>query len=479
MDGGLTQLYNVELTGAASIAELLHAVQAHADAAAPGAWVGGAGWNEDVLAEHRAPTLSELDSVSGSHPVLLHHVSGHFAIANSAALAAAHIDQHTESPTAGTIDHDAAGRLTGILKERAVDLVIAVMPPPTEEQRESAVRASIDLMHAEGMTGVKDPDLTPDAWLAYLSLARRGSLGAHVCALIHAGATLESARRALDTVTRARGELAGLPGTDLGVCGVKIFLDGAVTARTAWMTVDYPADAKHPAPTGHGYPTVDPVVYRQMIQLFTHAGVTVGTHVIGDRGVDIVVDAYAEALAQSPRQGLRHSLIHATLPTEHALAVMMELQRRYDAGIPETQAEFLWKLGDGLAAAFTPDRARRLVPLASYGRRGIVYAGGSDYPVTPLPARYGLWASVAREPANQAHGVHPFGVEEAADVHAALRSYTLSGARQLFIERETGSLEPGKWADIAVWDRNPYSVPTAELKDMRCLMTFYEGRQVH
>jgi predicted amidohydrolase YtcJ len=478
MDGGLTELYALDLTRTGSVAELLRALKARADAAPPGSWISGAGWNEDVLAEHRAPTLSELDGASGSHPVLLYHVSGHFAMVNGAALAAAHIDEHTQDPPAGTIGRDAGGRLTGILKEAAVSQVVSIMPAPTEEQREAAVRASIEVMHSEGMTGVKDPDLVPEAWEAYVALARNGSLGAHVCGLIHAGATVASAQSALETVAHAREELAHLQGSDLAVCGVKIFFDGAVTARTAWMTVDYPADAAHPAPTGHGYPTVEPDVYRQMIQLFTKAGVPVGTHVIGDRGIDVVVDAYADALAQSPHVGLRHSLIHATLPTEHALAVMSELERRYDAAIPETQAEFLWKLGDGLATAFTPERAQRLVPLASYARRGILYAGGSDYPVTPLPARYGLWASVAREPANQSHGAHPFGLAEAADVHAALRSYTLWGARQLFIDQETGSLEAGKWADIAVWDRNPYTVPADQLKDMRCVMTFYEGKQV-
>jgi predicted amidohydrolase YtcJ len=118
------------------------------------------------------------------------------------------------------------------------------------------------------------------------------------------------------------------------------------------------------------------------------------------------------------------------------------------------------------------------MPLATYRKSGMIFASGSDYPVTPLPARYGLWASVAREPMKGTYGPHPFGTDEAIDVHTALRSYTIWAARQLFIEHQTGSLEPGKWADIAVWDRNPYAVPTAELKDMRCEMTLYKGKVV-
>jgi predicted amidohydrolase YtcJ len=171
-------------------------------------------------------------------------------------------------------------------------------------------------------------------------------------------------------------------------------------------------------------------------------------------------------------------LIHAHEPTEHALEVMADLQKRYDAAIPETQAEFLWWLGDVLPGSFGPERSQHLMPLATYRKRGILFAGGSDYGVTPLPARYGLWASVARKPLKGTYGPHPFGTEETVDVHTALKSYTIWAARQIFEEKQTGSLETGKWADLAVWDRNPYAVATDSLKDMRCMMTFYKGKVV-
>jgi predicted amidohydrolase YtcJ len=118
------------------------------------------------------------------------------------------------------------------------------------------------------------------------------------------------------------------------------------------------------------------------------------------------------------------------------------------------------------------------MPFATYRKNGILFASGSDYGVTPLAARYGLWASVAREPLNGTFGPHPFGMEEAVDVHTALKSYTIWAARQIFAETETGSVETGKWADLAVWDRNPYTVATSELKEMRCMMTLYKGKVV-
>jgi hypothetical protein len=115
------------------------------------------------------------------------------------------------------------------------------------------------------------------------------------------------------------------------------------------------------------------------------------------------------------------------------------------------------------------------VPLETFRSKGILWGGGSDYPVTPLPARYGLWASVEREAMKGTYGHHPFGTAESVDIHAALRSYTTWAARQLFLDSRTGSLEPGKDADIAVWDRNPYDMPSAELRNLHCEMTLLAG----
>ena len=182
---------------------------------------------------------------------------------------------------------------------------------------------------------------------------------------------------------------------------------------------------------------------------------------------------------ETPTHGLRHSIIHANIPSDHALAAMAPLQARYDAGYPEAQAPFLWWIGDTYAGNFGPTRAPRLMPFATYVKRGIRWGGGSDYPVTPVAARYGLWASVARETLKGTYGARPFGAAEAVDIHTALRSYTIWAAAQLFLERQIGSLEIGKDADIAVWDRDLYRVPSAQLKDLRCEMTLLHGDVVY
>jgi predicted amidohydrolase YtcJ len=124
-------------------------------------------------------------------------------------------------------------------------------------------------------------------------------------------------------------------------------------------------------------------------------------------------------------------------------------------------------------------RLGRLNPYHSYQARGIRWAAGSDYPITPLAARYGLWASVARTTLRGSYGAQPFGTAESVDIRTALRSYTIWAAHQLFLERESGSLEVGKSADIAVWDRDLTSVPTDALKDLKCEMTLFRGRVVY
>ncbi len=159
--------------------------------------------------------------------------------------------------------------------------------------------------------------------------------------------------------------------------------------------------------------------------------------------------------------------------------VLARMQRDYDAGYPEIQAPFTWWIGDTYAGNFGPQRGRRLKPLASYLERGIRFGGGSDYPVTPYPPRYGLWASAARETLNGVYGSQPFGTDEAIDMQTALKSYTAWNAPQLFLEDDIGSLEVGKYADLVIWDTDPYTASPEAIKEMRALLTMVEGEIVH
>jgi predicted amidohydrolase YtcJ len=478
-DGGVEELYHVHLSDVSTVEEAVRRVQAGLAVLKPGAWLQGDGWDEGKLAERRYLWAADLDRVSPDNPVWLMHTTGHYGVANSAALRMAKIGASTPNPTAGTIDRDAKGMPTGVLKEAAMDAVLALLPPPTPEEQRQGILKSIDTLHREGITAVKDPSIAQPVWDAYVSLLNEGKLTEHICVLWYAGSTLASAQAALKAIS-AQPRPSQSPGDGrLLSCGVKIFMDGSGGARTAWMFEDWNKNSTDRDTGNAGYPSTEPEVYRRMVRLFHQAGIHVGTHAVGDRAIDWVVDTYAQVLAETPTRGLRHSIIHANIPSEHAIQVMSMLERKFDAAYPEAQAPFMWWLGDTYAANFGPERSHRLLPLNTFLKHGIHWGGGSDYSVTPVAARYGLWASVERETLKGTYGAHPFGTAEAVDIHAALRSYTIWGARQLFLEQRIGSLELGKDADIAVWDRDMYEIPSPELKNLKCELTILHGEVVY
>jgi len=489
-DGGVGELYGVKLSDATSVAEIVARVKGKVALVKPGEWVTGSGWDEGKLAEHRYVTAADLDKVAPNNPVWLMHTTGHYGVANSLALKLANITAATPDPTAGTIDRDPqTHQPTGVLKEEtAMAPVARLIPETTPEQERKGILYIQQVLHSEGMTAVKDPDITQLNWDAYKSLLDAGQLKERICVLWHAGSTVETAQHALAQINAVPRLPASLGDGRLLSCGAKIYMDGSGGARTGWVYDDWLRNSTTPDGGNKGYPQTDPAEYRKMVRLFHQAGVPVGTHAVGDRAMDWVVDTYALVEQEQPHPGLRHSIIHANLPTAHALDVMAELQKKYDAGYPELQAEFLWWIGDIYAASYGAEghspasgvaRAENLVPLKTLHQRAILWSSGSDYSVTPIAARYGLWASTNRQTAKGTYGLHPFGMAEAIDAKTALRSYTAWSARQMFMEDKIGTLEAGKRADIAIWDRDIYTIPTGEIKDLHCLMTLLEGEVVY
>jgi predicted amidohydrolase YtcJ len=143
------------------------------------------------------------------------------------------------------------------------------------------------------------------------------------------------------------------------------------------------------------------------------------------------------------------------------------------------QPTFLWWIGDTYAGNYGPLRSLTLLPLKTLADRHILWSSGSDFPVTPVAARYGLWAAIERKPLKGLYGAQPFGTLESIDIHTALKSYTRWSAPQLFLDHEIGSLEPGKRADLAVWSQDPYSMAAGLLKDLHCEMTVLDGAVVY
>ncbi len=473
-------LYDVEVSDPSikQIPDVLKRVQEKVATVKPGVWVRGSGWDEGKFAELRYIYASDLDKVAPNNPVWLEHTTGHYGVANSAALKLAGITRETKDPPAGTIDRDANRQPTGVLKESAQQLVTHLIPPYTHEQRRNGLFRIMSDFNKEGMTAVKNPGITPEDWELYREVLAEDKLNVRLFALWFGGTTMESAREALKHIDGLPKPPQSFDGLLLSG-GVKIFMDGSGGARTAWMYQDWNKNSNAQDTGNRGYPNTNPEVYRQMVKLIHNDGVHVSTHAVGDRAIDWVVDTYAEVLKEKPTRGLRHGIIHCNIPTDHAIETMARLQKEYDAGYPELQAPFTWWIGDTYAGNFGPERALRLIPLRTFVAKGIIWAGGSDYAVTPYPARYGIWSSIERKTLKGVYGSQPFGTAESVDVHTALRSYTAWAARQLFLEDKVGSIEPGKEADIAVWDQDLYTMPADEIRNLRCELTLVRGRIVY
>jgi predicted amidohydrolase YtcJ len=227
-DGGVDELYGIKLSDATSVTEIVSRVKAAVATAKPGEWVYGSGWDEGKLSEHRYVTATDLDVVSPNNPVWLTHTTGHYGVANSLALKLAHITAATTDPPAGTIDRDAQGNPTGVLKEdSAMDPVKELIPLPSPEQMKQAILYIQKVLLSEGMTSVKDPDISQMNWDAYKSLLDQGQLKERICVLWHAGSTMESAKAALAEVNSVPRLPASLGGDHLLSCGVKLYMDGS------------------------------------------------------------------------------------------------------------------------------------------------------------------------------------------------------------------------------------------------------------
>lgn len=472
-------LYQLDFSDARRIDDIVNRVREKVAALKPGEWVRGTQWDEGKLAELRYVYASDLDPVSPDNPVWLTQSMGHYGVANSYALKLARITREIPDPAAGTIDRNAEGRPTGVLKESAMGLVTRLIPPYTAEQERQGLLKIIADFNREGLTAVKDPGVGQRKWDLYQDLLTEGKLTVRVFGLWLGGRSLDAARQVFDRIANLPKPPVSLGDGLLLSGGIKLYIDGSGGARTGWMYQEWNRNSKDIDTGNFGYPTTEPKAYREMVRLFHNAGFHIGTHAVGDRGIDWVVDSYADVLKEKPTAGLRHSIIHCNVPTDHAIATMAELQKRYDAGYPEAQAGFMWWIGDTYSGNYGPQRSLRLLPFKTLVAKGVRWGGGSDYPVTPLAARYGIWASIVRKPQNAVYAAHPFGTAESVDVHTALRSYTAWAAHQFFLENRIGSIEPGKDADLAVWDRDMYTIPADDIRNLKCEMTLLRGHIVY
>ena len=470
---------DIEYPAVTSIEDIRNRIREIARELEPGEWIESSNWDAAKFEEQRDILASDLDDVAPENPVWLLHTSAHYGVANSAALAVAGITRDTADPDGGVIGRDEDGNPNGILADQAMGLISSVTPPVTTDDFVRAITAGVRGLSAEGITAIKDPEIDQRHWDAYQQVAENGDLTVRIATLWRVPDTMSEARDLLERIAPITMPTEQGDGDLVVSAGVKIYIDGSGTARTAWMHDDWSVDYTETDEGNTGLTYLETDVLFDQIRLFHEAGIHIGTHAIGDRAIDFTMDSYARVLDDSPIQGLRHSIIHSNLPTEHAMNLMVNLQRQYDAGIPEVQPAFLWWIGDTYVANFGVDRSLRVLPLRTFAERGIRWAGSSDYDVSPYAPRHAFWAASARQTMLGTYGENPWGTDESVPIHDTLSAYTASAARQLFLEDKVGVIEVGKRADIVAWDRDLYAIPVDELKEARPVLTLMNGDAVY
>lgn len=443
-----------------SIAEIAKLVGERADTTPPGNWIIGSGWDHSKVEERRYVNRHDLDPVSPNNPVYLVHVSGHLAVANSKALALSGITRDTPDPSGGVIERDSSGEPTGIVKDTAMLLIEAHLPPNPPDLAMRAARLVSEKALAVGLTTIHDIYLSPEEMRGYQDAYQHGWLKVRVQMSPQVG-SIEGAEKLAQM-----GVHTGFGDEHLKFGAAKMFADGGMGARTIGI---YPPPVAG-EPNNFGVLRWKPEDMQKAHLIAARAGWQLETHAIGDRAMDEVLDSYAATMKALNLQDPRFRIVHAGISTPAIQKRMRELHVLVDGNPP-----FVYWIGSWFKK-YGPERTRWSYPAKSYMENGIIEAAGSDVPVTPISPWWGVWAAVVRKDLETGEVLGP---EERLTVLEALQLYTRNGAYVGFEENKKGSLEPGKLADFIVIDRDVLTVPSDRLKDVQVLQTYVGGERVY
>ena len=462
----------VDLTGTKSLDEFRERIRQRVQTAEPMEWIVGSGWDETLWPVKDIPSRWDIDEVTSDHPVYMERIDGHVAVANTLALKLGRVTLASKDPEGGEIGRDSTGQPDGILRETAKEMVKSVIPAPTPEKRRQAIEAALQDIAKSGVTSVQDNSDSENGeayvedFAIFEQLEREGKLTVRISEWIPFAESLET--------LRARRDAHPQDDTMLHTGMLKAYLDGSLGSHTAALLQPYSDDVSN-----SGLPRTDQTTLNQMTTDRLAAGFQIGFHAIGDKAVQMGLDAFAGAeksahakaiKARDGTENYRLRIEHAQVTNPMQVARFRELKV-----IASMQPSHLLSDMHWAQARLGPARAAHSYAWAEFLNHGVTLAFGTDYPVEPVAPFRGLYVAVTRRSED---GKQEYFPEQRLTTEQAIAAYTTGSAYAEFAEKEKGLLAPGMLADFVVLDRDLTAVPAPQILKTRVLRTVVGGKTV-
>ncbi len=423
----------------------------------------GSGYDQNILPGAQHLTRYDLDKVSKQLPVRINHASGHAAVVNSKALEMLGFTRNTPNPDGGEIVRDVQGEPTGVLLETASwSHLERILPETTAQSAMEALARANRYLLERGITSASDANTELRAIDWYEQAVAHNHLQVRVNSMVGwAEVMKQMGEGEIPTPRDLQPSHYNIDGHHYHVGQAKLFSDGAITTRTCWLKEPFEG-----MPNNYGIAMHSEEELREYIMLAHESGWQIATHAIGDRAIDVVLNAYAEAQRRNTRTRPAHRIEHCML-LNPALITRLRRQNVWSVGQPE----FIARLGDAYEMALGEERANRLSPYATLERQNVAQAFSSDNPVVPGAPLAGIYAAMVRKtPSGRV-----LNSAERVSAEMGVYSYTAAPAYATRTHQDRGTLEVGKLADFTLLSADPLTTPTEEWERVQVEATFIEG----